>query len=137
MIKLSAGRSATYDQQDTDLLTTNVCRLNINILEQFTLSREIKTRTGGSFRYFPKAIGGLPERIGIMGEDEYQAAVAAFIRTKGVTRCPTACALPTQGIIAADDRAALEDYAITRTRWRRQRQAARRRSFWAAQGPAY
>ena len=72
-----------------------------------------------------------------MGDDEYKAAVAAFIRTKGVTRCPTACALPTQGIIAADDRAALEDYAITRTRWRRQRQAARQRSFWAAPGPAY
>ena len=44
-----------------------------------------------------------------MGEDEYKAAVAAFIRTKGVTRCPTACALPTQGTIAADDRAALEE----------------------------
>ena len=71
-----------------------------------------------------------------MGDDEYKAAVAAFIRTKGVTRCPTACALPTQGTIAADDRAALEDYAIARTRWRRQRQAARQRSFWAAQGPA-
>jgi len=72
-----------------------------------------------------------------MGDDEYKAAVVAFIRTKGVTRCPTAYALPTQGTIAADDRAALEDYAIARARWRRQRQAARRRSFWAAQGPAY
>ena len=80
--------------------------------------------------------GGLPERIGIMGEDEYEAAVAAFIRTKGVTRCPTACALPTQGTIAADDRAALEDYAIARARSRRQRQAARERSFWAARAPA-
>jgi hypothetical protein len=71
-----------------------------------------------------------------MGDDEYKAAVAAFIRTKGVTRCPTACALPTQGTIAANDRAALEDYAITRTRSRRQRQAARQRSFWAALAPA-
>jgi hypothetical protein len=71
-----------------------------------------------------------------MGEDEYEAAVAAFIRTKGVTRCPTACALPTQGTIAAKDRAALEDYAIARTRSRRQRQTARQRSFWAALAPA-
>ena len=67
-----------------------------------------------------------------MAEDEYQALVTAFIRTKGVTRCPTARALPTQGVIADSDRAALEDYAITRARSRRQRQAARERSFWAA-----
>jgi hypothetical protein len=68
-----------------------------------------------------------------MGEDEYEAAVAAFLRTNGVTRCPTACALPTQGTIAATDRAALENYATGRARARRQRQAARERSFWAAQ----
>ena len=49
-----------------------------------------------------------------MGHDEYQAAIAAFIRSNGVTRCPTACALPTQGIIAAADRAALENYAAER-----------------------
>jgi hypothetical protein len=42
-----------------------------------------------------------------MGENEYEAAVAAFLRTKGVTRCPTACAAD-QGTIAATDRAALE-----------------------------
>jgi hypothetical protein len=71
----------------------------------------------------------------MMVEDEYKAAVAAFIRAKGVTRCPTACAVPTQGTIAADDRAALEDYAIARTLSRRQRQAARQRSFWAAHAP--
>jgi hypothetical protein len=71
-----------------------------------------------------------------MREDEYEAAVAAFIRTKGVTRCPTACALPTQGTIAANDRAALEDYAIARIRSRRQRQAARERLLWAARAPA-
>ena len=54
-----------------------------------------------------------------MGDDEYEAAVEAFIRSKGVTRCPTACALPTQGSIAASDRAALGDYAIARARSRR------------------
>jgi hypothetical protein len=70
-----------------------------------------------------------------MGENEYEATVEAFIRAKGVTRCPTACALPTQAVITAHDRAALEDYAIARTRSRRRRQAARERSFWAAQVP--
>ena len=71
-----------------------------------------------------------------MGEDEYEAAIAAFLRTKGVTRCPTACALPTQGTIAATDRAALENYAIARARARRHRQVSRERSFWAAQPAA-
>ena len=75
------------------------------------------------------------EGIGIMGQDEYEAAVAVFIRTKGVTRCPTACAVPTQGTVAESDRAALEDYATARARLRRQRQAARERTFWAAQAP--
>jgi hypothetical protein len=70
-----------------------------------------------------------------MGENEYETTVEAFIRAKGVTRCPTACALPTQAIITANDRAALEDYAMARTRTRRRRQAARERSFWAAQVP--
>jgi hypothetical protein len=54
-----------------------------------------------------------------MSQDEYQAAVAAFLRSKGVTRCPTACALPTQGTIAAADRAALRDYAAARPKSRR------------------
>jgi hypothetical protein len=49
-----------------------------------------------------------------MHDDEYRAAVAAFIRAKGITRCPTACALPTQATVPAADRAALEDYAKTR-----------------------
>jgi hypothetical protein len=71
-----------------------------------------------------------------MADDEYKAAVAAFIRSNGITRCPTACALPTQGTIAANDRAALEDYANARAQSRRQRQAARERSFWAVRAPA-
>jgi hypothetical protein len=29
--------------------------------------------------------------------------VAEFIRTKGITRCPTACVLPTQGLVPAAD----------------------------------
>jgi hypothetical protein len=65
-------------------------------------------------------------------EDDRQAAVAEFIRTRGVTRCPTACVLPTQGLVAAADRAALKEHAIERDRIRRAKLAARYRSFWQA-----
>jgi hypothetical protein len=64
-----------------------------------------------------------------MGNDEYQAAVAAFIRAKGVTRCPTACALPTQATVPAADRAALEDYANARALTRERRATARQQSL--------
>jgi len=68
-----------------------------------------------------------------MNKKDYEAEVAAFIRRQGITRCPTACALPTQGIVSAADRAALEDYAATRARLRQQRIAARERSPWASE----
>jgi hypothetical protein len=57
------------------------------------------------------------------------AAVAEFIRRRGVTRCPTACVLPTQASLAADDRAALAEYAEARDRVRRGR-AARQNMFF-------
>ena len=38
-------------------------------------------------------------------------SIEEFIRTRGITRCPTACVLPTQGLVGAADRAAL-DFAI-------------------------
>jgi hypothetical protein len=50
-------------------------------------------------------------------------AVAEFIRTKGITRCPTACVLPTQALIDAADRAALEEHAAIRDRLLRTRAA--------------
>jgi hypothetical protein len=78
-----------------------------------------------------KTIGQPLARIKIVDEDEYKAAVAAFINRKGVTRCPTACALPTQGTVDASDRAALTNYALARALLRRHRQAARNRPFWA------
>jgi hypothetical protein len=64
------------------------------------------------------------------GED-YEAAVAAFISRNGITRCPTACALPTQGIVPEADRVALESYAASRNMTRQQKIADRQRSFWA------
>jgi len=52
-------------------------------------------------------------------------AIAKFIRSKGITRCLTACVLPTQGLIAAADRIALEQHAVTRDRVHRKRAADR------------
>ncbi len=62
-----------------------------------------------------------------MHDDEYRAAVAAFIRARGITRCPTACVLPTQGTVPAADRAALEDYAVARDDTRQRRLAVQER----------
>jgi hypothetical protein len=58
-----------------------------------------------------------------------EAAIAAFIRLKGITRCPTAYALPTRGSITAADQAALERHAAERERAQRSRPA--NLSFWA------
>jgi len=65
-----------------------------------------------------------------------EAAVNEFIRTRGVTRCPTACVLPTQGSVAAADRTALDEYAAARERVRRARTAARLNSFFPWYSPA-
>ena len=59
-----------------------------------------------------------------MAENDREA-VAEFIRTKGITRCPTACVLPTQGFVPAADRVALEEHAVERDRFRRAQAAAR------------
>jgi hypothetical protein len=62
-------------------------------------------------------------------ETDCEAAVAEFIRTKGVTRCPTACVSPTQGSVAATDREALEEHATQQDRLRKARVAARAQQF--------
>jgi hypothetical protein len=64
-----------------------------------------------------------------LAERAAEAAIAEFIRTRGVTRCPTACVLPTQGSVAANDREALAEYAEARDRGRQLR-AARRNPFF-------
>ena len=56
--------------------------------------------------------------------------MAEFIRTKGVTRCPTACVLPTQASVAAADREALGEYAARRDQLRQARVAARIKQLW-------
>jgi hypothetical protein len=45
-----------------------------------------------------------------MSNADHEAAVAAYLSTKGVTRCPTVCAVPTQATVADADRAAYRDY---------------------------
>jgi hypothetical protein len=60
---------------------------------------------------------------------ENYEAVAEFIRTKGITRCPTACLVPTQGLIATADRVALQEHAVARDSKRRAQAAAGWRPF--------
>jgi hypothetical protein len=59
-----------------------------------------------------------------------ETAIAEFIREKGITRCPTACVLPTQGEVTAADRAALAVYATQRERTRQTKAAQRARQLW-------
>ena len=67
-----------------------------------------------------------------MRKEEYEAAVAAFIHSNGITRCPTACALPTQATPGPADRAALQRYATLCSQSRRRQLLARDRSFWSS-----
>jgi hypothetical protein len=57
-----------------------------------------------------------------MSQSEHETAVAAFIRANGVTRCPTACVVRTQGTVSAADQEALrrraEEVEIRRDRRR-------------------
>jgi hypothetical protein len=72
-----------------------------------------------------KPIGPVPT----MSPGEYEAAVAAFIRSRGVTRCPTACLVRTQASVPAADRAALERYEAGREQSRRESLATVARSI--------
>jgi hypothetical protein len=49
-----------------------------------------------------------------MSDTDYAKAVAEFMSKKGVTRCPTACVVPTRGNVAESDRAALRSYETAR-----------------------
>jgi hypothetical protein len=71
----------------------------------------------------------------IISDYNHEAVIAEYIRTKGVTRCPTACAVPTQASVNKADRAALEEYAVERDRQRREKAAVRARLFWSVDLP--
>lgn len=64
-----------------------------------------------------------------------EAAIDAFIRTRGVTRCPTACVTTTQGSVPAADRAALERYVRAREQSRRAKTAANVELLFGAADP--
>ena len=49
-----------------------------------------------------------------MSQSEQDALVAEFMRKKGITRCPTACAVPTHAAVPEADRAALRDYSAAK-----------------------
>jgi hypothetical protein len=49
-----------------------------------------------------------------MSQTEYDSAVAEFLRKRSITRCPTACVVPTRGSVTAADRAALRDHEAAR-----------------------
>jgi hypothetical protein len=66
----------------------------------------------------------------VISDNDSATEVAEFIRTKGVTKCPTACVLPTQASVAAADREALGEYAARRAERRRARVTAHARQFW-------
>src|SRR5262245_47634304 len=66
-----------------------------------------------------------------MSHHDRDAEIAAFIRTKGVTRCPTACMVPTQGSPNCADQAALQQYANARD------QCCERRSVIAGELSAF
>jgi hypothetical protein len=66
-------------------------------------------------------------------KSDYDAAVAAFMRSKGVTRCPTVCLSPTQASVSAVDRERLQRQAAERETHRLERQSAQwRRLFGTA-----
>ena len=64
-----------------------------------------------------------------MAKDD-EDAVAEFIRSKGITRCPTACSSPTQATLAHSDRDDLKRYAEAQETARLARSPKRRRVAW-------
>ena len=57
-----------------------------------------------------------------MSDAEYAKAVAEFMSKKGVTRCPTACVVPTRASVTEDDRVALRNYDAAREAARLEKQ---------------
>jgi hypothetical protein len=56
-----------------------------------------------------------------MSQTDCEAAIAKYLRTKGATRCPTVCVVPTQATVADTDRAAYRAYVAAKEAARRER----------------
>ncbi len=50
----------------------------------------------------------------MISDTEYTSAVAEFLSKRAVTRCPTACVVPTRGSVTEADRAALRNHEAAR-----------------------
>jgi hypothetical protein len=50
----------------------------------------------------------------MISETEYASAVAEFLRKKSITRCPTACIVPTHASVSEADRDALRNHDAAR-----------------------
>jgi len=56
-----------------------------------------------------------------MPQTDYEAAIAQYLTTKTITRCPTVCVVPTQATVADADRAAYRDHVAAKEAAREQR----------------
>jgi hypothetical protein len=82
-----------------------------------------------SDRRRPRRKALAPEGVPRVAQQDYEALIAAFVDRHGITRCPTAFAVPSRGAVTAADRAALESYAAERERLHRKKLAAQPYSF--------
>ena len=57
-----------------------------------------------------------------MSDADYARQIAEFMSKKGVTRCPTACVVPTRASVTEADRAALRNYDAAREMARLEKQ---------------
>jgi hypothetical protein len=93
----------------------------------------VSTQSKNPWRSRPGRLASLSgkEMVQVISHYNHEAVIAEYIRTKGVTRCPTACVVPTQASVNKADRTALEEYAVQRDRQRREKATARARLFWS------
>jgi hypothetical protein len=87
----------------TRLINYNISKVNHQFWKEFRL-------LGVKLRPSPDGPSTLGSKN--MSQNEYEAAVAAFIQTNGVTRCPTACVVRTQGTVSPADQEALRQRAV-------------------------
>jgi hypothetical protein len=71
-----------------------------------------------------------------MSPTDYEAAITQFLRTRGVTRCPTVCVVPTQATVDDADRAAYRDHIAAREAARLEKLKTRRHLFYQGSTPA-
>ena len=88
-----------------------------------SLRRKPDFNGGGDQRTLPRRNSSVfaSESEAEMSQTEYETAVAEFIRSKGITRCPTICLAPTQGFLSIADQMALRRRAELREQRRQEK----------------